>query len=150
MTEISDLTVHTGYWLRMVSNTVSQEFARKVAAEGVTVAEWTFLRALYDADAMAPSALAERMGMSRGAISRLADRLVDKRLVSRDDHADDGRMQTLSLTPAGRDKVPALAALADRNDAEYFGVLSDDERAALDRLLRTLADRRGLKTVPVD
>lgn len=150
MTEISDLTVHTGYWLRMVSNAVSQEFARKIAAEGVTVAEWTFLRALYDADAMAPSALADRMGMSRGAISKLADRLVDKRLVSRGDHADDGRMQTLTLTAAGRDKVPALAALADRNDAEYFGVLSDDERAALDRLLRTLADRRGLKTVPVD
>jgi len=150
MTEISDLTVHTGYWLRMVSNAVSQEFARKVAAEGVTVAEWTFLRALYDADAMAPSALADRMGMSRGAISKLADRLVDKALVSRSDHADDGRMQALSLTAAGRNKVPALAALADRNDAEYFGVLSDDECAALDRLLRTLADRRGLKTVPVD
>ena len=150
MTEISDLTVHTGYWLRMVSNAVSQEFARKVAAEGVTVAEWTFLRALYDADAMAPSALADRMGMSRGAISKLADRLVDKTLVSRGGHADDRRMQILSLTAAGRGKVPVLAALADLNDAEYFGVLGDDERATLDRLLRTLADRRGLKTVPVD
>ena len=80
----------------------------------------------------------------------LADRLVDKTLISRDGHANDRRMQTLSLTAAGRDKVPALAALADRNDAEYFGVLGDEERAALGRLLRTLADRRGLKTVPVD
>jgi len=150
MNEVSDLTAHTGYWLRMVSNAVSQDFARKVAAEGVTVAEWTFLRALYDAEAMTPSALADRMGMSRGAISKLADRLVHKALISRDGHADDRRMQTLSLTAAGRDKVPALAALADRNDAEYFGVLGDEERAALGRLLRTLADRRGLKTVPVD
>lgn len=150
MTKVSDLTVHTGYWLRMISNAVSQEFARKVEGEGVTVAEWAFLRGLYDTEAMAPSALADRMGMSRGAISKLADRLVDKHLVSRSDHADDRRMRTLSLTAAGREKVPALAALADRNDAEYFGILSDEERVALDRLLRTLADRRGLKTVPVD
>ena len=46
----SDLTAHTGYWLRMVSNAVSQDFARKVADEGVTVAEWSFMRALYDAE----------------------------------------------------------------------------------------------------
>jgi hypothetical protein len=32
----------------MVSNVVSQEFARKVSSEDVTVAEWAFMRALYD------------------------------------------------------------------------------------------------------
>ena len=80
MPPASDLTAHTGYWLRMVSNAVSQDFARKVADEGVTVAEWSFMRALYDADAMAPSALAEKMGMTKGAISKLADRLLGKGL----------------------------------------------------------------------
>lgn len=150
MAEVSDLTAHTGYWLRMVSNAVSQDFARKAATEDVTVAEWTFLRALYDAGAMAPSTLADRMGMTRGAISKLADRLIEKGLLARAGNPDDGRAHRLSLTAAGRQKVPVLAALADRNDADYFGVLSTDERATLDHLLRTLADRRGLKTVPVD
>ncbi|WP_370673873.1 MarR family winged helix-turn-helix transcriptional regulator [Pleomorphomonas sp. PLEO] len=150
MAEVSDLTVHTGYWLRMVSNAVSQDFARRAATEDVTVAEWTFLRALYDAEGMAPSALADRMGMTRGAISKLAERLIEKGLLARASNPDDGRAHSLSLTAAGRQKVPVLAALADHNDADYFGVLSTDERATLDHLLRTLADRRGLKTVPVD
>ncbi len=35
----SDLHDHLGYWLRTVSNAVSQSFARKVEGEGVTVAE---------------------------------------------------------------------------------------------------------------
>lgn len=146
----SDLTAHTGYWLRMVSNAVSQDFARKVADEGVTVAEWSFMRALYGADAMAPSALAEKMGMTKGAISKLADRLLGKGLVTRADNPEDKRAHTLSLTKASRSKVPILAALADRNDAEYFGVLPTEEREMLHRLLRILADRRGLKTIPVD
>ena len=57
MAGVSDLNAHTGYLLRMVSNAVSQEFARKVASEDVTVAEWVMLRSLYGSDAMAPSAL---------------------------------------------------------------------------------------------
>jgi DNA-binding MarR family transcriptional regulator len=150
MPPASDLTAHTGYWLRMVSNAVSQDFARKVADEGVTVAEWSFMRALYDADAMAPSALAEKMGMTKGAISKLADRLLGKGLIARADNPGDRRAHTLSLTGAGRSKVPILAALADKNDAEYFGVLPTEEREMLHRLLRILADRRGLKTIPVD
>lgn len=67
--------------MRMVSNAVSQEFGRKVAAEGVTVAEWSFMRAVFDEDGTAPTLLADRMGMTRGAISKLADRLVAKGLV---------------------------------------------------------------------
>lgn len=150
MPPASDLTAHTGYWLRMVSNAVSQDFARKVADQGVTVAEWSFMRSLYDTDAMAPSALAEKMGMTKGAISKLADRLLGKRLIARADNPGDRRAHTLSLTEAGRSKVPMLAALADKNDAEYFGVLPTEEREMLHRLLRILADRRGLKTTPVD
>lgn len=150
MPDASDLHAHTGYWLRMVSNAVSREFARKVAEEGVTVAEWSFMRSLYDVDAMAPSALAGKMGLTKGAISKLAERLIDKQLVARSDNLEDRRAHSLSLTEAGRAKVPILAMLADGNDAEFFGVLTTGEHGTLLGLLRALADRRGLKTTPVD
>lgn len=145
---VSNLTDHTGYLLRMVSNAVSQDFARKVAAEGVTVAEWCVMRALFEEKGTPPTVLAGRMGMTRGAISKLADRLVAKGLVARAEAG--GRGQTLSLSEEGRVKVPVLARLADENDAEYFGVLSSDERQNLDRILRSLVQGRGLTTTPVD
>ncbi|WYK06176.1 hypothetical protein DWF04_021070 [Cereibacter sphaeroides f. sp. denitrificans] len=47
-------------------------------------------------------------------------------------------------------KIPVLAAMADANDAEYFGVLSRTEREALSRILQTLAARRGVIKTPVD
>ena len=37
--------------------------------------------------------------------------------------------------------MPILARLADLNDAEYFGVLSEEERDALDRILKALVER---------
>jgi DNA-binding MarR family transcriptional regulator len=75
----------------MVSNAISQEFARKVSGEDVTVAEWSFMRTLYDSEAMPPSILAEKMGMTKGAISKLAERLVAKGLVAREESQEDKR-----------------------------------------------------------
>jgi DNA-binding MarR family transcriptional regulator len=147
---ISDLTAHLGYWLRYVSNHVSQAFARKVEAHGVTLAEWVLMRQLLDIEALAPSRLADRMGMTRGAVSKLADRLIAKALLTRAADPQDGRAQTLALTRAGRAIVPELAALADANDAEFFDSLAPEDRAALLRILREIVEKRGLKTLPVD
>jgi DNA-binding MarR family transcriptional regulator len=148
--DVSDLTAHLGYWLRYVSNHVSQNFARKVEAHGVTVAEWVLMRQLLDEEALAPSRLAEHMGMTRGAITKLADRLIAKSLLTRNPDAGDGRAQILKLTVKGRRLVPKLAALADANDAEFFDHLAPKDRAALLRILRETVEQRGLKSVPVD
>ncbi len=141
----SDLTAHLGYWLRYLSNHVSQAFARKVEAHGVTVAEWVLMRQLLDEDALAPSRLAERMGMTRGAISKLAERLIAKSLLARSSNPSDGRAHTLALTRSGRAMVPRLAALADANDAEFFDHLGPKDRAALLRTLREIVAKHGLK-----
>lgn len=150
MHPIPDLTAHLGYWLRYVSNHVSQAFARKVETHGVTVAEWVLMRQLLEEENLAPSLLAERMGMTRGAITKLADRLIAKSMLMRAANPEDGRAQTLALTPAGRSLVPVLAALADANDAEFFDCLAPKDRAALLRILRGIVDKRALKSVPVD
>jgi DNA-binding MarR family transcriptional regulator len=147
---VSDLTAHVGFWLRMVSNHVSNAFAAKLADKEVTVAEWSLMRALYDTEPMPPSRLADAMGLSRGAITRLADRLIAKSLIVRAANADDGRAQTLALTDRGRALVPDLAALADRNDAEFFECLTPDERETLARLLKSLARRGHMTATPIE
>ncbi|MBB5984373.1 MarR family winged helix-turn-helix transcriptional regulator [Sphingobium lignivorans] len=147
---ISDLEAHLGYLLRSVSNHVSHSFALALETQGVTVAEWVMLRALYGEAPMPPSRLAETLGLTRGAISKLADRLVAKAFVQRTADARDGRMHSLSLTPAGEALVPVLARLADENDARFFGSLAPPERAAIETALRAIIHREGLAAVPVN
>lgn len=147
---VSDLTAHIGFWLRMVSNHVSHAFAAKLADKEVTVAEWSLMRALYGKEPMPPSRLADDMGMSRGAITKLADRLIAKTLIMREASADDGRAQTLALTDRGNSLVPDLAALADRNDAEFFECLTAAERETLGRLLKSLAQRGQMTAIPIE
>jgi DNA-binding MarR family transcriptional regulator len=147
---VSTLEDHLGYWLRYVSNQVSHAFGRKVEARGVTVAEWVILRVLYDHASLAPSALAERLGMTRGAISKLADRLVAKALLTQTAGQEDRRYQALALTPAGRELVPQLSTLADQNDAEFFGELGSADRAAIMRIMQAIVRLHSLRTLPVD
>ena len=149
MAAINPLEAHLGYWLRLVSNHVSQSFAAKLAERGVTVPEWVLLRMLHDGGA-APSALAEAMGMTRGGITKLIDRLAARGLVSRQAGGADKRYQAVTLTAAGEALVPALAALADANDVEWFGHLDTNEAAALRAALETIAARRGISGAAID
>ena len=148
----SDLTAHLGFWLRAVSNHVSHAFAGKLAAKHkqVTVAEWVMMRALNSKDPMPPSRVAHEMGMTRGAITKLADRLINKSLIIRKADGGDGRAQTLALTPRGSRLVPELAALADQNDAELFGGLTKAERQMLERLLKRLVEHGQMTAMPIE
>jgi DNA-binding MarR family transcriptional regulator len=147
---VSDLTAHIGFWLRMVSNHVSHAFAAKLSDKEVTVAEWSLMRALYGKEPTPPSWIADEMGMTRGAITKLADRLIAKSLITREASTNDARGQTLALTDRGISLVPDLAALADRNDAEFFQCLTGEQRETLGRLLKSLAERGHMTAVPVE
>jgi DNA-binding MarR family transcriptional regulator len=146
----SKLTGHLGFWMRVVSNHVSHAFARKLAGKGVSVAEWVIVRSLFDKNPTPPSRLADELSLSRGAITKLADRLIAKGLIVREADAVDGRAQTLKLTSAGRKLVPELVKLADLNDAESFGCLTATKRRTLERLLLELVDRNQITTTPTE
>lgn len=146
----SPLEAHLGYWLRRVSNEVSGAFVRALQAEGISAAEWVALRLLLGEARRSSADLAALTGMTRGAVSKVLDKLESKALVTRAPNPGDGRVLWLSLTRKGERLVPKLAALADRNDAHFFDCLDAKERAALRRSLEKLAETHGLRGVPLD
>ena len=147
---VSDLKKHVGFWLRFVSNHVSHAFARKLLASEVTVAEWVVMREMFDDEETSPGVLAEKIGMTRGGVSKLVDRLVTKKHITRRERCDDRRFQSIALTPSGRRLIPRLAALADQNDEEFFHPLSSAERAALIASMKKLVRAHDLQTLPTD
>lgn len=150
VSEPSDLQDHLGFWLRFVSNQVSARFAREVEGAGVSVSEWVALRALFSTETASAGELIASLGMTKGAVSKIVDRLVTKKLVKRLADPRDARAQRLALTAAGRALVPKLAALADRNDARFFGPLSAKDRSTLLRILRDLVHVHELTEVPTE
>lgn len=146
--EPSPLASHLGFWLRFVSNHVSLRFEQLLEQQGVTVTEWVALRTLWAQPATSHADLIHALGMTKGAASKVMSRLEEKGLAVRALADGRAREQLLSLTDAGLAMVPQLAALADANDAHFFGHLPAEERAALAHSLQALVHHHQLSVVP--
>lgn len=147
---ISGLESHLGYWLRRVSNAVSGEFARSLHAKHTSVAEWVLLRHLHECEQTTPGELAEALTMTRGAISKVVDKLQVKGWIRSRANPEDNRGQLLSLTSVGRRALPELANIADRNDDRFFACLDAGEQSDLRCLLAKLAEHHQIRGVPVE
>lgn len=147
---VAGLEEHLGYWMRRVSNRVSGEFARGLGERQTSVAEWVFLRHVYAREETTAGGLAEALGLTRGAITKIGDKLEGKGWIARRADPEDSRVQRVTLTRAGRRALPELAEIADRNDAVFFGRLSGEERGELRRLLEKLAREHGVRDVPIE
>ncbi|WP_338846192.1 MarR family winged helix-turn-helix transcriptional regulator [Massilia sp. W12] len=144
----SPLEAHLGFWLRFVSNHVSNRFQQLLEEKGVSVTEWVALRTLWARDETSHAALIQTLGMTKGAASKVISRLEEKGLAGRQLLDGRAREQSLSLSAAGKALVPQLAALADANDAHFFGHLPAAERLALTRAMQALVQYHQLKDIP--
>ncbi len=147
---VLELESHLGYWLRRVSNAVSGAFSRALHEKQTSVAEWVLLRELHERGQAAPGELADSLGFTRGAVSKIVDKLDAKGWVRTDAKKGDSRFRLLSLTGAGRRNLPVLAEIADHNDARYFDCLSAQEKNVLRELLIKLADHNHINDVPTE
>lgn len=144
------LEVHLGYWLRLVSNQVSGAFANALQEHQLSVAEWVALVHVDRHSGITAAVLADTMGMTRGAVSKVLDKLQSRQWLLRSTSQRDNRAQLLTLTRSGKRVLPALTGIADDNDEHFFAVLGASERNALRRLLQKLATAHRIHSPPVD
>jgi DNA-binding MarR family transcriptional regulator len=146
----SSLEVHLGYWLRRVSNHVSGAFARALQTRQTSVAEWVVLCHVQERPGITPGELAEALALTRGAVSKVIDKLEGKNWITGSTKPEDNRVRLFSLTRRGSRVLPELAEIADRNDQTSFDALEAGERATLRRLLAKLVDYHQIGAVPIE
>lgn len=79
--------------------------------------------------------LAEKSGVTPGAITQFVDVLVKKELVRRDEDHNDRRVVRLTLTDSAKNRFKELRNLFLSSATRAFEVLSDEEVAQLTGLL---------------
>jgi DNA-binding MarR family transcriptional regulator len=94
------------------------------------------------------STLAEHLGLSLPATSRLVENLVRRDFVARRIPLGNRRQVALSLSARGRRTVAAARQATEHCLAEVVGTLPADERAAIQRALRTLREKFQLTPRP--
>ena len=147
--EPEDFRKYLGGWMRSVSNTVFRSMSKKLSNSDITITEWVLLRLMFDQeDSISPSEVAAQTGMTRGAVSKLVDKSIEKKLVVRSESKKDRRYQEIRLTKKSKSLVPKLARLAEENDDQFFSCLTKAERATLTNLLKKIASHNRVH--PID
>lgn len=106
---------------------------------GLSLAKHGVLSHLVRAsEPLALSELAERMCCVRSNMTQLMDRLEAEGLVRRVEDPADRRVVRAELTPLGEERQAAGAREVETVQTEFESMLSEGDRAALDRLLAGL------------
>ncbi|MEV7181881.1 MarR family winged helix-turn-helix transcriptional regulator [Kitasatospora sp. NPDC093679] len=119
----------------------SDRFADRVEELGLKPKHAGLLAALDAGSATSQQELATRLGVAPSLIVVLADQLQELGAVERVRDPEDRRRQVLTLTTEGRRLLARCAEAAEAADAELTAGLTEPQRTALTRSLRTLGEQ---------
>lgn len=130
-----DSETSVGYLLRDTYRAFTKVLQSRIAAHGVTIGQWYFLRVLWDEDGLTQRELSQRVGMMEPTTVTALNGMEKRGYVKRVRNTDDKRKVNIYLTDRGRDLRNTLLPHAiDVNIRAVAGVSLDD----VETLRRTL------------
>jgi DNA-binding MarR family transcriptional regulator len=121
------------------------EMSRRLAAEGLSVPEFTALSVLSARSGLSNAELARRSFVTPQAMNQVLTSLEEKELIARpapgEQRRGHHRARGAKLTAKGRRWVTRAQTLVDAIEDQAFAALGEAERRALTRVLGTAAQR---------
>ncbi|OYW80133.1 MAG: MarR family transcriptional regulator [Asticcacaulis sp. 32-58-5] len=129
------------YRLSVASNAVSTLISTAYdSIHGLKIPEWRLIWVLNEDGPSTQQALVKRTGMDKVTISRAAQALAKRRLITRAPHEYDGRSHHLILTAEGERLFADVAPSAVEFEKVVLANLTVEEVTVLKDLLRRVED----------
>jgi DNA-binding MarR family transcriptional regulator len=129
-----------GYLAAFIAEHATERFERALGDQRIRSKHAQVLAVIDAEGPMSQRALCRRLRIDKSAMVGLVDDLERLRLAERRRDDADRRVQAISLTGKGRAAVSRVMEIAAEENARTFGVLDDDERDELHRLLLKVAE----------
>lgn len=126
------------FWLSRLNSLMQDEFNKDLQEYEVTWPQWLLLNALCHKKIDTPAELAKYLGIDRSAITRLADRLEKKSLLTRIRNNIDRRNVTLRLSDRGRVLMSGMDSRAQAHQQRYLDSLHSTESKALKAFIQKM------------
>ncbi|ANN77826.1 MarR family transcriptional regulator [Bordetella flabilis] len=118
-------------WSRLAAESNQRDF-------GLDPREWRIVGMLGTHAPMSLQGLAREVNLDKSQASRTVSDMIERGLLQRESDESDGRGVQLSLTSQGKALYRKVFPRAVRRNEELLSVLSEEERAVLDRALDVL------------
>ncbi|MCA9617369.1 MAG: MarR family transcriptional regulator [Myxococcales bacterium] len=132
-----------GAWIRIgrVYQSTYRLLGERLKTLGISVAQFDALANLYVGDGIRQQELASRLLVTKGNVTGLVNRLVDRGWVERQPDPDDGRAHRVVLTRRGRSLAKKALRVQRGVVDEMMGALSQAQRETLRSTLTELTNR---------
>lgn len=137
--DLSGLTCWVGFMLRVVQVRVFQRYYENPIGREISPGALSTLTAIAANPGVRPGALADALVVRRPNMTKLIDSLIRAGLVRKRTAPGDRRSVALFLTARGRRLIDRTFAMNKTHDESATVALTEEERAALLRLLGKLA-----------
>lgn len=135
-----DLSAFLPYMLNQAAEAASAGFQAAYRDRyGMLRTEWRVMFHIARSGETTATGIGRRARIHKTKVSRAVRALEEKRFLVRRGSAQDRRVETLSLSPAGVRAFNAIAVIAAAYDAALWARFPPDDRAALRRCLATIA-----------
>ena len=130
--------IHTWLVLMKAHRTLTRLAERSIQALDMCLSDFAILEALLHNGPQSVRDLGRRINLTSGSMTTAIDRLEERRLVTRIDHATDRRAWVIHLTPEGKALISKVFAGHEQAMDRAMRGLSKMERAILTDLLKRL------------
>jgi MarR family transcriptional regulator, 2-MHQ and catechol-resistance regulon repressor len=131
-------TIHTWLVLMKAHRTLTRHATRSIQALDMCLSDFAILEAVLHKGPQPVSELGRRVDLTSGAMTTAIDRLEERHLVTRVDHATDRRAWVIHLTHEGERLISKVFAGHEAAMERAMRGLSKTERATLTHLLKRL------------
>jgi MarR family transcriptional regulator, organic hydroperoxide resistance regulator len=136
------------YQLNRLTFHMNRLLNKDLRRQGLSIGNWRVLAVLDFNEKATVNELADYAMIEQPTVSRLIARMEKDGLLRRDRIARDGRVRSISLTAAGREKYEAVRAMTLAHAERALRGLSDEDKQTLRRSVATM--QRNLKTQKID
>jgi DNA-binding MarR family transcriptional regulator len=126
--------------LRDAHRALSRVLATQIAAHGVSIGQWYFLRALWMEDGLTQRELSHRVGMMEPTTVTALNSMERRGLVERVRNARDRRKVNIYLTDKGRSLRAVLMPVEEETNALAVQDMTAAEQDLLEQLLRQMIE----------
>jgi len=126
--------------LRDAHRALSRVLATQIAAHGVSIGQWYFLRALWTEDGLTQRELSHRVGMMEPTTVTALNSMERRGLVERVRNTRDRRKVNIYLTDKGRSLRAVLMPVEEEINALAVQDMTAAEQDLLEQLLRQMIE----------
>jgi DNA-binding MarR family transcriptional regulator len=134
-----ELLSSASFLLKRVGFAVKERMIDALEETGLSSYHHAILALLAEEPRETQAMIADALGFDRSHLVGVLDELEERGLIERRRDPDDRRRHLVNLTPAGKEALRRLRAVAKRVDDEFFEPLDAAERKTLTELLARLA-----------